>query len=175
MEDLEQCFEDQTNRRNSEAHHGYYLFGEEKNKFSDNILSEEELALRKEIEIEIENELEEEIKQELGHLAFRLRGLYRHKMARMNICKRGEQSSKEKVMEVRVISIRMEGEEYKIEINENNKTRTQTSIKSQVKQGKKVCVNKHVDWASTLRSGNHCIVPIDQIAKKKRFNPEKTS
>lgn len=120
-----------------------------------NLMSEEEIKIRGELESDIERNLEEEIKDGIYHLALRLHRLYQHQKER----KAGETviDKKSKALSEVNISIQMEGG-TKIEIKEIKKEAQQgrprsSTISENVQDVMPVLHKKKFDWAKSLRSG----------------------
>ncbi|PSS21486.1 Cysteine proteinase [Actinidia chinensis var. chinensis] len=112
--------------------------------FNTDVMSAEELKIRKELEMDVERDLEAEIKDGIYHLALRLHRLYQHQ-------------KKKTLLEVN-ISIRMEGG-TKIEIKEIKKEAREDGYlpasKSKSTQGMVGLNAKKFDWVQSLRSKAH--------------------
>ncbi|KAL0543230.1 hypothetical protein IC582_018320 [Cucumis melo] len=129
------------------------------------IISEEEMKIRREIENEIERDLEEEIKGGIYQQALRLHRLYHHRKNSAHI-KPAAKANKE-LLEVN-ISIKMDGG-TKMEIRETKKEapppeslRPRTSRSNTLSRS--VPEMKRLDWAKSLRSS---AAPVPFVGKKR--------
>ncbi|KAF8377342.1 hypothetical protein HHK36_030719 [Tetracentron sinense] len=117
------------------------------------LMSNEELKIRRELEIDVEKDLEEEIKDGICHLALRLHRLY---------LRQREQNARESFTEVNITIMMERG--FKIEINKMEKEAYEKgqprTSRAEYKQGKSP-VAKEFNLERSLRSGTS-LVPTNK-------------
>ncbi|KAL5714324.1 hypothetical protein ACHQM5_016303 [Ranunculus cassubicifolius] len=139
--DLSTSWSNESNDQNQSS----VVWNEEPKEFK---ISNEELKIRRELEIEIENNLEEEIKQGIWDLALRLHRLYQHKKERIaRELSTYRFDDRNTIFRGMHIMIRVEGGS-KVEIKEIEKEKRQLPKISLLKAG------REIDWVRSLRSLN---------------------
>lgn len=138
------------------------------------VISNEEMKIRRELEMDIERDLEQEIKDGIYHLALRLHRLYQHQEERNKretsdqsaATKYIHQETRNKMLSEVNISIKLDGG-TKIEIKEKKKEapcRPRSSRSEQNRSFQGMIQTKRFDWARSLRSSG--LAPAMAITRR---------